>query len=208
MFIVLAVLGRAGKSGVSVTFVTPNEMEYLRIIEELTKKRMLPLQPPSEKEAFKGQLAAAVADINSMIEKGQLAKYNEEAEELLKQFSDVELASVLLKTISKEAVPVKITPERPLPSRKKGGNRGGNRGGSRGGNSGNRRGGNGGGYRGGNRRSSGDGKRRGNDSSKDGRRSSSNGDSSKRRSNDNRGDSRKKTDGRSKRNFTIRTNDK
>ncbi|MEJ1307676.1 hypothetical protein QY884_07320 [Latilactobacillus sakei] len=37
---------------------------------------------------------------------------------------------------------------------------------------------------------------------------SSNGDSNKRRSNDNRGDSRKKTDGRSKRNFTIRTNDK
>lgn len=101
--------GRAGKSGVSVTFVTPNEMEYLHIIENLTKKRMLPLQPPTEKEAFKGQLAAAVADINSMIEKGQLAKFSEEAEELLKQFSDVELASVLLKTISKESVPVKIT---------------------------------------------------------------------------------------------------
>ena len=193
--------GRAGKSGVSVTFVTPNEMEYLHIIENLTKKRMLPLQPPTEKEAFKGQLAAAVADINSMIEKGQLAKFSEEAEELLKQFSDVELASVLLKTISKESVPVKITPERPLPSRKKSGNRSGNRNGG-----GNRRGGNGGGYRGGNRRGNGDGKRRGNDN-KDGRRNSGNGDSSKRRSNDNR-DNRKKTDGRSKRNFTIRTNDK
>ncbi|KRM24479.1 DEAD-box ATP-dependent RNA helicase CshA [Latilactobacillus graminis DSM 20719] len=193
--------GRAGKSGVSVTFVTPNEMEYLHIIENLTKKRMLPLQPPTEKEAFKGQLAAAVADINSMIEKGQLAKFSEEAEELLKQFSDIELASVLLKTISKESVPVKITPERPLPSHKKGGNRSGNRNGG-----GNRRGGNGGGYRGGNRRGNGDGKRRGGDN-KDGRRNSGNGDSSKRRSNDNR-DNRKKTDGRSKRNFTIRTNDK
>ena len=136
-----------------------------------------------------------------MIEKGQLAKFSEEAEELLKQFSDVELASVLLKTISKESVPVKITPERPLPSLKKGGNRIGNRNGG-----GNRRGGNGGGYRGGNRRGNGDGKRRGNDN-KDGRRNSGNGDSSKRRSNDNR-DNRKKTDGRSKRNFTIRTNDK
>ena len=77
--------GRAGHKGVSLTFVTPNEMEYLHIIENLTKKRMLPLQPPTEKEAFKGQLAAAVADINSMIEKGQLAKFSEEAEELLKR---------------------------------------------------------------------------------------------------------------------------
>lgn len=208
--------GRAGKSGVSVTFVTPNEMEYLRIIEDLTKKRMLPLQPPSEKEAFKGQLAASVADITSMIDKGQLAKYNEDAEELLKQFSDVELASVLLKTISKESVPVKITPERPLPSRKKGGNRGGNGGGHHGNGGGKRRGGNGGGgYRGNNRRngsggsSNGDGKRH--EGNKDGRRSNGgNGDSSKRRSNDNRSnDNHKKSgEGRSKRNFTIRTNEK
>ncbi|MCP6675313.1 C-terminal helicase domain-containing protein, partial [Klebsiella pneumoniae] len=37
--------GRAGHKGVSLTFVTPNEMEYLRVIEKLTKKRMLPLKP-------------------------------------------------------------------------------------------------------------------------------------------------------------------
>lgn len=30
--------GRAGHHGVSVTFVTPNEMDYLRVIEHLTKK--------------------------------------------------------------------------------------------------------------------------------------------------------------------------
>ena len=32
--------GRAGKSGQSITFVAPNEMGYLQIIENLTKKRM------------------------------------------------------------------------------------------------------------------------------------------------------------------------
>ena len=48
--------GRAGKGGMSVTFVTPNEMGYLHVIENLTKKRMTPLRPPTEKEAFKGQL--------------------------------------------------------------------------------------------------------------------------------------------------------
>lgn len=42
--------GRAGKKGMSITFVTPNEVEYLRVIEELTKKRMLPMKPPTEKK--------------------------------------------------------------------------------------------------------------------------------------------------------------
>ena len=39
--------GRAGKSGIAVTFVTPREMGYLRIVEETTKKRMSPLRPPT-----------------------------------------------------------------------------------------------------------------------------------------------------------------
>ncbi len=49
----------------SVTFVTPNEMGYLHVIENLTKKRMTPLRPPTEKEAFKGQLRMTVETIES-----------------------------------------------------------------------------------------------------------------------------------------------
>lgn len=45
--------GRAGKGGMSVTFVTPNEMGYLHVIENLTKKRMTPLRPPTEKKHLK-----------------------------------------------------------------------------------------------------------------------------------------------------------
>lgn len=137
--------GRAGKGGMSVTFVTPNEMGYLHVIENLTKKRMNPMRPPTEKEAFKGQLGAAMEQIQSQMEENSdsLEKYNESAKELLAAYSPEELAALLLKTTAKDpsdAVPVKITPERPLPSNKKGGfNRGGgkrgggnNRGGGRG----------------------------------------------------------------------------
>ena len=46
--------GRAGKSGVAITFVTPREMGYLRIVEETTKKRMTPLLPPTSDEALVG----------------------------------------------------------------------------------------------------------------------------------------------------------
>ncbi|EOT40599.1 degradosome RNA helicase CshA [Enterococcus columbae] len=132
--------GRAGKGGVSVTFVTPNEMSYLHVIENLTKKRMTPLRPPTEKEAFKGQLGQAMEEIETKMDENGLDRYLQAADELLEQYSAQDLAALLLKTIAKDpadAVPVKITPERPLPPSKKGGfNKGGNR---RGGNSRNRR---------------------------------------------------------------------
>lgn len=115
--------GRAGKGGISVTFVTPNEMGYLRVIEDLTKKRMEPMRPPSEKEAFKGQLGAAIEEVETKLDENGLDRYLQAADDLLDKYSAQDLAALLLKTISKDpadAVPVKITPERPLPSNKKG----------------------------------------------------------------------------------------
>ena len=47
--------GRAGKSGQSITFVSSNEMGYLQIIENLTKKRMKGLKPSSAEEAFQAK---------------------------------------------------------------------------------------------------------------------------------------------------------
>ena len=141
--------GRAGKGGMSVTFVTPNEMSYLHVIENLTKKRMTPLRPPSEKEAFKGQLGAAIEEVEAKLDENGLDKYLATADDLLEKYSSQDLVALLLKTISKDpsdAVPVKITPERPLPANKKGFNKNGKRGG--GNNNGNRNRKDGGSYRG------------------------------------------------------------
>ncbi|WP_338216615.1 DEAD/DEAH box helicase [Lacticaseibacillus salsurivasis] len=111
--------GRAGKKGVSVTLVTPNEVEYLHSIEDLTKKRMLPLKPPTEKEAFIGQVSTGLETIKGqMTDADDLEKYQPMAEGLLEQYSALDLVSAYLKAVSPEdasAVPVKITPERPLP---------------------------------------------------------------------------------------------
>lgn len=123
--------GRAGKGGMSVTFVTPNEMSYLHVIENLTKKRMATLRPPTEKEAFKGQLGAAVEQIEAKLEENGLDKYLQTADKLLEEYSAQDLVALLLKTTAKDpsdAIPVKITPERPLPMQKKGYNKNGKRG--------------------------------------------------------------------------------
>ena len=114
--------GRAGHQGISVTFVTPNEMDYLRVIEKLTRKRMIPMRPPTAKEAFKGQMESAVHEIDNLISRTDTDKYSDQANELLNEYSALDLAATLLNTVSREgaaSVPVKITPERPLPRRKR-----------------------------------------------------------------------------------------
>lgn len=116
--------GRAGKNGISVTFVTPNEIGYMRTIEQLTRKKMMPLRPPSDAEAFKGQLSAANKKVEDLVN-SDLSKYTDGAAKLLEEYSEVDLVAALLKDLSKDAesVKVKITPEKPLPFK---GKRGGN----------------------------------------------------------------------------------
>lgn len=154
--------GRAGKSGMAITFVTPREMGYLRIVEETTKKRMTPLRPPSEDEALLGQQRVAMETLTELVEKNDLGDYRALATELLENLDAVDVVAAAIKSMTKEPSdqPVTISEERPLPMRgeRSGGGRGGYRGGNRsGGGRGGRSGGSGGrsGDRGGARRSSG-----------------------------------------------------
>ncbi|QNQ81326.1 DEAD/DEAH box helicase [Lactobacillus sp. PV034] len=121
--------GRAGQNGMSVTFVTPNEIGYMREIESLTRKKMMPLRPPSDEEALKGQLHSANKKIVELLD-SDLSKYTEGAAKLLDDYSAVDLVAALLKDLSKDSasVKVKITPEKPLPfkGKRKNSNRRGN----------------------------------------------------------------------------------
>ena len=193
--------GRAGKGGMSVTFVTPNEMSYLHVIENLTKKRMSTLRPPTEKEAFKGQIGAAMETVEEKMDANGLEKYLQGADQLLEQYSAQDLAALLLKTLAKDPsdlVPVKITPERPLPQGKKSFKGGGGR------RNNNNRGGGGGRREGGrgrdDRRNRGDRDRNRDD--KDNRRSNSKG--SYNKDGGSRKPSRRPSD--KKRSFVIRNN--
>ncbi|MFC6171688.1 DEAD/DEAH box helicase [Loigolactobacillus jiayinensis] len=188
---------RAGHKGTSVTFVTPNEMGYLRTIEKLTRLKMQPLKAPTAKEALQGQLTSAVAAIHSMIDDKDLSNYEAQGEQLLDNYTPLQLAAALLKVTSKDdaaEVPVKITPERPLPRRGHGGNgrrSGGYRGGHRSNDRDRRGGGNGGGHS--NNHSAG-----GHSRSRDNNHGSSEGRYDRKKRYD-------KKDGGSKRNYTIHT---
>lgn len=147
--------GRAGKSGLAVTFVTPREMGYLRIVEETTKKRMTPLRPPTESEALVGQQQQAMETLIEIVQANDLGDYRILANQLLDDHNAVDIVAAAIKSLTKEPddTPVTISEERPLPMRKersggrggrdrgprRDGGRGGSRGGSRGGERGGRR---------------------------------------------------------------------
>jgi len=208
--------GRAGAKGVSVTFVSPNEMDYLRAVEDLTKKRMTALEPASLQDARVGKIKNAAGEVSKIVDAANAKEIQSEVDKLTAQYSSEQLAAALLSSVAdleKQNTPVEITRERPLPRRR--GNGGGSRnGGSRGGDR--RRGNSGGGYRGnrsGNgdsRSSNGAGQRR--ESSRDGG-SGSNGERRfgdyKRR--DGRSTERRSNNGggapRQRREFTVREKD-
>lgn len=118
--------GRAGAEGVSVTFVAPNEMDYLRAIEDLTKKRMTPLQPATLQEARIGKIKNAAGEVSKLVNTVDADDIQSEVEKLTAQYSSEQLAAALLSSVAdleKQNTAVEITRERPLP-RRRGGNGG------------------------------------------------------------------------------------
>ncbi len=126
--------GRAGRSGVAVTFVTPREMGYLRIVEETTKKRMTPLRTPTSEEALVGLQEDAMKNLVNLVQNEDISKYRELAAQLLENNEALDLVAAALKSITKEpeSTPVSLSEERPLPMRRSGGGGGGRGGNDRG----------------------------------------------------------------------------
>ena len=131
--------GRAGKHGQSITFVAPNEMGYLSIIENLTKKRMKGMKPATAQEAFKAKKCVALKKIERDFAddsiRAQFDKFKGDAIKLAQEFTPEELALYILTLTVQDpdSLPaVEIAREKPLPFKPSGANKGkGGRGGDR-----------------------------------------------------------------------------
>ena len=126
--------GRAGNEGMSITFVTPAEMSYLRVIEDLTRKRMQPMKPPTLKEAQAGQVQSLIDQLNETLEAGDADEHRNTAKLLLNHYQPNDLVAAMLGQIlsSNSQVEVQISPQKPLPNahRKSGGYKTGKGGGN------------------------------------------------------------------------------
>ncbi|HSH77388.1 MAG TPA: DEAD/DEAH box helicase [Herpetosiphonaceae bacterium] len=94
--------GRAGRTGVAITLVTPRERHLLRIIERLTNSTVQRLRLPTiadviarRREAFKESLRESIAG-------GGLETYTIMVEELGEEYDPVELAAAAFKLLLSE----------------------------------------------------------------------------------------------------------
>ncbi|WP_251025835.1 DEAD/DEAH box helicase [Bacillus sp. ISL-47] len=112
--------GRAGKTGVAMTFINPREKSYLHVVEKTTKRKMERMDAPTLDEAIEGQQKAVMDKILQTIEENNLDSYKEAADELLAQKDASTVVQAVLKMLTKEpdTTPVKLTEEKPLPSKR------------------------------------------------------------------------------------------
>lgn len=112
--------GRAGKTGVAMTFITPREKSYLAVVEKTTRRKMEKMKAPTLDEALEGQQKAVVEKIIQTIESNNLHYYKAAAQELLEDNDASTVIAAVLKMLTKEpdTTPVKLTEEQPLPQRR------------------------------------------------------------------------------------------
>jgi ATP-dependent RNA helicase DeaD len=110
--------GRAGRTGIAITFVTPREMGHHRMIEQATKKKMKRLPVPTLAEVRQGKQQLVVDEIIRAIEDEHSQDYRAMAEELVDQHDSVSIVSAVLKLMMKEDKTQDqnfvLTEERPL----------------------------------------------------------------------------------------------
>ncbi|WNF37227.1 DEAD/DEAH box helicase [Bacillaceae bacterium IKA-2] len=112
--------GRAGKSGIAMMFVSPREIDHLKSIERMTKRKIVKLPVPTFAEAIEGQQRLTVDKLLETIAEKDFQGYKNSAEQLLEEVDSVTLVSAALKMLTKEPslTPVKITGEAPLRAKK------------------------------------------------------------------------------------------
>ncbi|AEG60410.1 DEAD/DEAH box helicase [Desulforamulus ruminis] len=108
--------GRAGKKGEAITFVTPREIHHLRMIENITKRKITRQSVPTMKETIEGQQRLTVERLLKIVEEGDFQHYYKLAEELLAETDSVTLLAAALKSLTREPdrSPVQLTEEKPL----------------------------------------------------------------------------------------------
>ncbi len=91
---------RAGKKGVSYSFVFGRDMYKLKEIQKFTKTVILPMQPPKISDIEEVKMEAAIKSVVTILEAGGYSKYDNIIEKILAQTEEatiLDIASVLFK---------------------------------------------------------------------------------------------------------------
>lgn len=89
--------GRAGKTGIAVTFIEPREYRQLRLIEQLIKTRIARRQMPSSADVLDRQRELIKDRLSKTVDQENFADYHVIVTELAVQYDPMDLAAAALK---------------------------------------------------------------------------------------------------------------
>jgi len=89
--------GRAGKEGIAITFVTPDEYRKLAAIKRITKTNIRKEKLPDAEDVIKSKKVRIKNNINNIIESAEAKEYVEFAKEILKEKDPLDTVSALIK---------------------------------------------------------------------------------------------------------------
>lgn len=90
--------GRAGKTGTSITFSSPNKIRRLKFIENQIKQKLKIAPMPSLNDVKESRIAVQLKEVRDTLEAGGLRPYIEQLEPFAESgFSAIEIAAALLK---------------------------------------------------------------------------------------------------------------
>jgi len=92
--------GRAGRKGVSYSFIFGRDIYKLKEIERYTKSKILRIQPPSISDVEEQKLEAAVSEVLELLEENKHQKYTKVIERILAEADNatsIDIAAVLFK---------------------------------------------------------------------------------------------------------------
>jgi ATP-dependent RNA helicase DeaD len=104
--------GRAGKSGIAITFVTPREYKHLRLIEKTAKTVIDKKKLPSLKDVIKAREKNIARDLAEIIEAAKHGSYAHAIEVLTANYSLADIAAAALYSAYGELK--ERSPEEPL----------------------------------------------------------------------------------------------
>jgi ATP-dependent RNA helicase DeaD len=112
--------GRLGRPGQALTFVTPREIDYLRVIESVTSRKVVRKPVPSSTEAVSGLQRLTMEKLQQMTESPEIEQYRGFAREMMEETDSVTLLAAALKMLTREhdTAPIQLTEEAPLRSKR------------------------------------------------------------------------------------------
>lgn len=90
--------GRAGKTGMAITFSSGRKRKQIRFIEKIIRTKLQPMPMPSMKEVQISKLESKLDEVYDVLQQGGLREYIELLEPIAEEgYSPIELAAALLK---------------------------------------------------------------------------------------------------------------